>query len=256
MMVFCHLHIGIVKAQSPERPNIIIFLTDDLGYGDLGCYGHPVIKTPHLDRFASEGVKMMDMHSAATVCSPSRASLLTGKNAYRSGYYNIAGFFGTTFSPSEVTLPQLLKEVGYETAFFGKWHLSRLESDKEVSVNEMGFDYSLATSVNAFKTGPHDPDNFVRNGQPTGVLKGWYVDIVSDEAANWITKRPNKEKPFFLIISTNEPHTPIDPPVDFARSYDHEDVREKTKSVNKWQKSGKFRKFKIISIPQNHYNLL
>lgn len=215
-----------------SRPNVIIFLTDDLGYGDLASYGNPIIKTPNLDQFALEGVRMTDMHSAATVCSPSRASILTGRNAFRSGFYSIAGFFGATLQKDEITLPQLLKEVGYETAFFGKWHLSRLESSAEVSVNEMGFDYSLATSVNAFNTGPKNLDKFIRNGQPVGVLEGWYVDIISNEAADWISTKRDIEKPFFIIISTNEPHTPIDPPINFTQLYDNVEVTEKTKLTN------------------------
>jgi len=179
------------------RPNVIIFLTDDLGYGDLASYGNPIIKTPNLDQFALEGVRMTDMHSAGTVCSLSRASIHTGRNAYGNGFYSIAGIFGTTLHKDEITLPQLLKEVGYETVFFGKRHLSRLESPAEVSVNEMGFDYSLATSVNAFNTGPKNPDKFIRNGQPVGTLEGWYVNIVSNEAAYWIATKRDDEKPFF-----------------------------------------------------------
>ncbi|WP_228693834.1 sulfatase-like hydrolase/transferase [Lunatimonas sp.] len=216
----CLFPIAVVAAPSNEdRPNILIVLVDDLGYGDLGCYGHPIMKTPHLDRFAQEGVRMTDMHSAATVCSPARAALLTGRNPYRSGFYNIAGFFGTTLQREEVTLPQLLKEVGYETAFFGKWHLSRLESETELSVNETGFDYSLATSVNAFGTGPRNPEKFIRNGQPTGALEGWYIDIISDEAMEWISNKRDDSKPFFMVLSSHEPHTPIDPPASFKAMY-------------------------------------
>ncbi|GAA0880792.1 sulfatase-like hydrolase/transferase [Algoriphagus jejuensis] len=238
------------KSEGAPRPNVIIFLTDDLGYGDLASYGNPIIKTPNLDQFAKEGVRMLDMHSAATVCSPSRASILTGRNAYRSGYYAIAGFFGTTLQKYEVTLPQLLKEVGYETAFFGKWHLSKLESPTEVSVNDMGFDYSLATSVNAFQTGPKNPAKFMRNGQPTGVLEGWYVDIISNDAADWIATKRDDDKPFFMIIATNEPHTPIDPPTNFAQLYDGPEVIKKAEAT---KYGGYSRPDKDISAFQKEY---
>jgi arylsulfatase A len=219
------LVVGMLKAPvaaarlDPTQPNILIVLVDDLGYGDLGCYGHPYIKTPHLDRFAQQGVRMTDMHSAATVCSPARAALLTGRNPYRSGFYNITGFFGATLQRQEITLPQLLQQQGYETAFFGKWHLSKLESEQEMTVNEAGFDYSLATSVNAFETGPKNPERFVRNGIPVGRMEGWYIDIISNEAMEWISQKRNPENPFFIILSSHEPHTPIDPPPAYKEIY-------------------------------------
>lgn len=225
---------GLIHAQSLEydhpRPNVIIFLADDLGYGDLGSYGHPIIRTPQLDRFAEEGVRMTDMHSAGTVCSPSRASLLTGRNAYRSGYYNIAGFFGTTFPKNEITIAHLLKEAGYETGYFGKWHLSKLEAEDEVSVNDTGFDYSFATSVNAFD-GPHNPDKFIRNGHPVGEVDGWYIDVIVEEASEWISELRDQDKPFFAIIASHEPHTPIDPPEKYAQRYDNERVEELSKDI-------------------------
>lgn len=217
--IYTELHAQIISGKR-MKPNIIIFLTDDLGYGDLASYGNAEVKTPNLDKFAREGVLMTDMHSAATVCSPSRASLLTGRNPYRSGFYSIAGFYGTTLSRDEITLPQLLKEIGYQTSFFGKWHLSKLESSKEVSVNEMGFDYSFATSVNSFNTGPRNPDKFLRNGVAVGPVEGWYVDIIATEAQEWIENAWDRRSPFFMIVSTNEPHTPLDPPKSLAQLYD------------------------------------
>jgi arylsulfatase A len=231
LLIICVEGFARGKNSDAPRPNIIIYLTDDLGYGDLSVYGHPFMKTPHLEKFAGEGVLMTDMHAAASVCSPSRAAILTGRNGYRSGYYNIAGFFGTTLSKDEVTLPQLLQKSGYETAFFGKWHLSKLENATEATVNEMGFDFSLATSVNAFNTGPHNPDKFIRNGIAEGEKNGWYVDILTDEAAGWMSSRKDQDKPFFMILATHEPHTPIDPPKKFTELYKDEEIQYLSKNI-------------------------
>ena len=109
----CVLH---KKEDFRQQPNIIVFLADDLGYGDLACYGNPIIKTPNIDKLSSEGVLLTDCHSGGTVCSPSRAALLTGRNPYRSGFYTILG--GTTYLDSkEVTIPEALRTRGYESCF-------------------------------------------------------------------------------------------------------------------------------------------
>ena len=190
-------------------PNFIIFLTDDLGYGDLACYGNPINSTPNMDRFALEGVRLTDCHSAATVCSPSRAGILTGRNPYRSGFSYIAG--GKMYLRNEeVTIAELLKKKGYQTAFFGKWHLSSLEDSTQPDPGDQGFDYWLATSVNAFE-GPENPQHFIRNGKKTGTLNGWYCDIVVKESLEWLRKI-DRSRPFFLVVCTHEPHTPIAPP--------------------------------------------
>ena len=105
--------------QHPTPPNIIIFLVDDLGYGDLGCYGNQIIKTPNINKFADEGVRMTDIHSGGTVCSPSRSALLTGRNPYRSGFFYISGK-NTYLKDDEITIAELLQEKGYETSFWGR----------------------------------------------------------------------------------------------------------------------------------------
>ncbi|MFC2132828.1 sulfatase, partial [Bacteroidota bacterium] len=115
--------------KAPEKPNIIVFLTDDLGYGDLGCYGNKIIQTPNIDRLSSEGIRYTDFHSGGTVSSPSRASLLTGRHPYRMGFYYILGG-GAHLSASEITLPSLLREEGYSTFFSGKWHLTQFDRPK------------------------------------------------------------------------------------------------------------------------------
>src|SRR5437763_6103174 len=109
-------------------PNLVIILADDLGYGDLGCYGHPTIRTPNLDRMAAEGMRFTDFYAGSSVCTPSRAALLTGGDAPRSGMASIKRRVLFPWSlggipDSEVLLPQLLKAKGYATGMVGKWHL-------------------------------------------------------------------------------------------------------------------------------------
>ena len=214
--------IGLVALPAfetnPDRdhPSFVIFLADDLGYGDLVCYGSPINSTPNIDRFAREGVRLTNCHSAGTVCSPSRAAILTGRNPYRSGFSYIAG--GKTYlRADEITVAELLKQDGYQTAFFGKWHLSNLADTLQPDPGDQGFDYWMATSVNAFE-GPENPLHFIRNGKRTGVQAGWYCDIIVKESLDWL-QRIDKKKPFLLVICTHEPHTPIDPPDSLAAAF-------------------------------------
>lgn len=222
------------KELTTVKPNIIIYLTDDLGYGDLGCYGNPIIKTPGFDKLASQGVLLTDLHSAGTVCSPSRAGLLTGRNPYRSGFYYLQGYAGTHLRDSEVTIAELLKSGGYETAFMGKWHLSRLEKTnrtKEPSPSDQGFDYWFASTHNAFK-GPKNFRKFIRNGEDVGEVNGWYCDVLTEEATDWLTNKRDKNKPFLLIVSTHEPHTPLAPPEEYSNMYDNATVDSLEQSIS------------------------
>ncbi|VGO16526.1 Arylsulfatase [Pontiella desulfatans] len=223
---------GFAGKKAP--PNVIVFLADDLGYGDLGCYGNRIIQTPHLDQFAREGVRLTDCHSGGTVCSPSRAALLTGRNPYRSGFFYIHN--RTTFlKDEEVTLAEVLKGKGYETAFWGKWHLSTLEHTHYVhpGPGEQGFDYWMGTTLNAFDKlgGPQRPKAFIKNGEPVGEVDGWYCDVIVDDAREWLKSKRNKEKPFFMYVCSHEPHTPIHPPEAYSSKYDNPWVEQLEKQT-------------------------
>src|SRR5687767_15176027 len=122
---------SFVLAQQERPPNFVVIFTDDLGYGDLACYGHPSIKTPHLDRMAREGIRFTQFYSAAEVCTPSRAALLTGRLPPRSGMCSNqrrVAFPNTSggLPDGEVTVAELLQAKGYATACIGKWHLGHL----------------------------------------------------------------------------------------------------------------------------------
>ena len=223
-----------MQGECKERkspPNIIVFLADDLGYGDLGCYGNPIIKTPNLDKLASEGVRLTDCHSGGTVCSPSRASLLTGRNPYRTGFFYIHGK-DTYLKKEEITIAELLHNKGYETSFWGKWHLSDLEKNRydQPGPGDQGFDYWMGTTLNAF-AGPKDPKKFILNGKPMGELEGWYCDVIVDNACDWMKNMRNKEKPFFMYICSHEPHTPIAPPEEYSEMYAGKEVDALEKSI-------------------------
>ena len=216
-------------AKDADQPNIVIFLADDLGYGDLACYGNPIIRTPNLDQLASEGVRMTDLHSGGTVCSPSRAALLTGRNPYRSGFFYISG--GDTYLRSEeITIAEILQEKGYQAGFWGKWHLSTLEKEKrdQPGPGDQGFTYWMGTSVNAFD-GPANTKKFMRNGQAVGEVDGWYCDVIVDDACDWLENGRDRGKPFFMYMASHEPHTPINPPAEYSRMYANEltDLLEK-----------------------------
>ena len=212
-------------------PNVVIFLADDLGYGDLGSYGNPIIPTPNLDRLASEGMRFTDFHSAGTVCSPSRASLLTGRHPYRMGFYYILRG-GAHLRREEITVASLLREAGYDTSFMGKWHLTDFDSPEkgQPDPGDHGFDHWFGTVVNAFD-GPENPGKFYRNGQPLGQLQGWYCDLIVDEAIDWLRSRKEPDKPFFLFVSSHEPHTPIAPPSRFADEFDTEEVERREDEI-------------------------
>ncbi|MGJ8655566.1 MAG: sulfatase family protein [Akkermansiaceae bacterium] len=223
LLLFSSLKANTTETTTQEKPlpNIVIFLADDLGYGDLGCYGHPFIKTPNIDALAQSGVRLTDCHSGGTVCSPSRASLITGRNPYRSGFFYIAGPEGSHLRASEITLPTLLKQKGYDTCFVGKWHLGKFNN--QPTPGDHGYDHWFATEVNAFD-GPESPAKFVRNGTPIGEINQWYCEAIVEESIQWIKNRPDQTKPYLLIVSYHEPHTPIMPPKKYSDMYDNDFV--------------------------------
>jgi arylsulfatase A len=205
-------------AEAP--PNVILFLADDLGYGDLGCYGHPLMHTPHLDAFAKEGVRFTQCYSASAVCSPSRSAIQTGRTPYRNGVFTwIPENQELHLRTSEIALPKLLKTRGYSTAHFGKWHLnSYFNQPKQPQPNDHGYDWWLATQNNAAPSHEH-PTNFVRNGQPVGPVDDYSAPFLAKEAATWLKEQRDPNKPFFITLWTHEPHYPIKSAAEFKARY-------------------------------------
>jgi len=205
---------------SPRPPNVVLILADDLGYGDLGRYGHPVLKTPALDRLADEGLRLTSYYAPSPLCSPSRASLLTGRIHLRTGIESwIPPDTDVQLGPRELTIATLLKRVGYRTAMFGKWHLNGgLDVTRHTQPQDHGFEEWLA--LHAWAEPNHrNPTNFFRNGQPVGEMKGFAAQIVVDEAIRWLEAPEREKAPFFLYLPFVEPHGTIASPDWFNALY-------------------------------------
>lgn len=202
-----------------SRPNIVVALCDDLGAGDLGCAGHPWIRTPNLDRFASAGIRFTDFYSTSPVCSPSRAGLLTGRTPNRCGIYDwINEESPVHLRADETTLATLLREQGYATCLSGKWHLNgAADVQGPTSPATHGFDHWFATQNNAAPS-HENPVNFYRNGAAAGALTGFSGDLIVGEATRWLSSLP-ADRPFFLMLTYHEPHEPIASAPDLVAQY-------------------------------------
>ena len=212
-------------SPSTSQPNILVLLADDLGYGDLGCYGG-IAKTPNLDALAAEGIKFTDCYTGAPNCSPSRVSLMTGRMPTRSGMYSYRPPQHVMHLPGEeITLAELLKPAGYQTAHFGKWHLGCLPQDsslKHPQPIDQGFEYSLGTENNAVPS--HlNPVNFIRNGEKVGETQGYACQLVADEVYHWLQQKYDPAQPFFMYVAFHEPHAKIASPPEMVAHYpDHD----------------------------------
>ncbi len=221
--------ISFLQADTvPTRrsPNVLIIYVDDLGYGDTGVYGHPVVKTPNIDRLAAEGVRFSQFYAPSALCSPSRAALLTGRTPYRTGVKSwIPDGSTVSLGRNEITIAQMLKAEGYRTAVIGKWHLNGgLDMQDAPQPKDFGFDYQygLAAWVKnaaAAESGEGElfPDNMYRNNEPLGITKKYSAGLVTDEALEWLAR---DKEPFFLYLTYSEVHTPIASPPEYTRMYD------------------------------------
>lgn len=208
------------SCNAADKPNFIVFLADDLGWGDLGCYGHPKIQTPNLDKFAAEGVRFTQAYAACGVCSPSRSAVLTGRTPYRNGVWRWLPVGNEAhLRASEVTIPETLRPLGYQTMHSGKWHLNGyFNSTEQPQPDDHGYDWWFATQNNASPT-HKDPINFVRNRKPVGPLTGFSAPLVAQEASTWLKNERKPEQPFFMTVWTHEPHLPIESDPKFQQLY-------------------------------------
>jgi len=200
-----------------NKPNIIFIITDDQGMGDLGCTGNPYIKTPNIDKFYNNAVRLTNYH-VSTTCAPSRASIMTGRHCNRVNvYHTIAG--RSLLFEDEVILPQILAQNGYVNAMYGKWHLGDNYPFRPL---DRGFHEVVRHGAGGVGQGPdywgndYFDDTYWHNGK-TQKYDGYCTDVFFSEAIDFIEK--NKDNPFFCYIATNAPHAPYNLPKSYYNMY-------------------------------------
>jgi arylsulfatase/arylsulfatase A len=216
-------------SSSDPRPNIILIMTDDQGYGDFGFTGNPVIRTPHLDAMAGRGVQMTTFY-VSPVCAPTRASLLTGRYNYRTRVVDTY-VSRAMMDPAEVTLAEVLRSEGYSTGIFGKWHLG---DNYPMRPQEQGFEEVLVHRGGGIGQ-PSDPvgaerkytDPILLHNGELVQTEGYCTDIYFDYALSWIEERQESGEPFFAYIPSNAPHSPFhDVPEDLLAQYQQVDLSD------------------------------
>ncbi len=217
-LVIC-LFTATALAQRAGKPNVLLIMVDDLGYGDLSGYGGRDVRTPHLDALAAAGMRFTNFYANAPVCSPSRAALLTGQ------YPDLAGVPGVIrthadnswgwLSPRVQMLPTRLKEAGYQTAIVGKWHLGLEAPDIP---NDRGFDHFhgfLGDMMDDYYHHRRHDRDYLRLNRQTIKPEGHATDLFTNWAIDYLEMRRGKPAPFFLYLAYNAPHDPIQPPEEW-----------------------------------------
>jgi len=218
LAIWCLLGVAQIAsaAEAAEAPNILLILVDDLGFGDLSSYGATDLQSPHIDRLMSQGMRFDNFFANCPVCSPTRASLMTGR------YPELVGVPGVIrthaenswgwLDPSATTLADVLKQAGYHTAIVGKWHLG-LESPNRP--NDRGFDHFhgyLGDMMDDYYKHRRHGINYMRKNTDEIDPPGHATDLFSDWACEYLASRENQDQPFFLYLAYNAPHTPNQPP--------------------------------------------
>ncbi len=200
---------GSSNASAAERPNVVLCMADDQGWGDVGYNGHPTLKTPVLDEMAATGLRFDHFYAAAPVCSPTRFSVLTGRHPNRGGVFK----WGYALRPQEITIAEALKSKGYATGHFGKWHLGSVRKDGAASPGAAGFDTWLSS--------PNFYENDVLMSREGTVVrvKGESSMLAVDAALEFVDAATKQEKPFLAVIWFGNPHTPHQPTPELAALY-------------------------------------
>ena len=227
-LILVTLCLSWASAQQP-RPNVLFILADDMGYGDLGCYGQQHFYTPHIDRLAAEGMRFTDCYSGSTICAPSRSVLLTGQHTghtrVRGNMCTVGGTLGykgtrqvrrMALTDEDVTIGHVMQRGGYHTGIIGKWHVGAY--DPKAGPLDRGFDEFSGWLINVENSAGYYPTRRVINREVVDIPAGpdgkrpYSTDMCTNEAMAFIEKNGKADKPFFLYLAYNNPHSPLEVP--------------------------------------------
>ena len=230
-LLYCSVLTSFASMLAAEPPNVLVILVDDLGYGDLTSYGATDLRSPNIDRLIASGQRWDNFYANCPVCSPTRASLMTGR------YPEIAGVPGVIrthrenswgyLDPSAITLPQVLKTAGYETAMIGKWHLGLSWPNRP---NDRGFDLFegfLGDMMDDYYLHRRHDVNYMRRNTEVIDPEGHATDLFTEWTCDYLRGRAEASSPFFVYLAYNAPHTPIQPPDEWL-----EKVRQREPGIN------------------------
>lgn len=217
---------GVAQGAVPEagrRPNVVLFLADDMGYGDIGAHGDRRVRTPNLDAFARQAVEL-EQFRVSPVCSPTRASLMTGRYSFRTGVFDVFGK-ACEMEAGEVTVAEALRPAGYATGMFGKWHLG---AAPDHSPNAQGFEEALYSPGPAMRPKEYFDPRLIHNGR-SEERKGYCMDVFADAAVDFL--RRNKARPFFVYVAANLIHTPLVVSEELSKPFADAGAAESTSKI-------------------------
>ncbi|MCA9078546.1 MAG: sulfatase-like hydrolase/transferase [Planctomycetaceae bacterium] len=215
-VLFC---LSTTLVATADEPNVLIIMVDDLGYGDLSCYGATDLRTPHIDQLVSEGMRFDEFYANCPVCSPTRAALLSGR------YQDMVGVPGVIRTHADNSwgyltagarlLPELLASAGYDSAIIGKWHLGLEAPNRPIDRGFNHFHGFLGDMMDDYYTHRRHDINYMREGTNEIDPEGHATDLFSEWACEYLKKRERKGSPFLLYLAYNAPHTPVQPPEEW-----------------------------------------
>ena len=216
--------IASVASRAANRPNIVFIFSDDHAQHAISAYGSRINKTPNIDRIAQQGMLFRNAFVANSICTPSRATILTGKHSHLNGAYNV----GDKFDASQVTFPKLLQHGGYQTAIIGKWHLGHGSTS-----DPSGFDYWNVL----LDQGPYYNPPMIENGKRVQHA-GYTTDVITDLTIKWLKEQRDEKRPFFLACQHKAPHREWVPGPKHINDFDDVEIPEPPDLFDDWSGRG------------------